>query len=122
CRSRRDPDSDCGGDVNAPRTRGRPRGRNVEPAVLAEIEALVADLPPRPDLLLEHLHRIQDRYGCIRAAHMTALAHHLKLALTEVYEVATFYHHFDCVDDDELPPPPLTVRVCDSVTCEMFGA
>ncbi len=103
-------------------TRGHPRGRALDLAALADIETLIADMPRRTDLLIEYLHRIQDRYGCIPAAHMTALADLLKLATTEVYEVATFYHHFDCVDDDAPPPARLTVRVCDSVTCEMFGA
>ena len=84
--------------------------------------ALLKDAPRRRDLLIEFLHLIQDRYGCISAAHAVALARELKLAPAEVYEVATFYHHFDVVKEDQHPPPPLTVRVCDSITCAMFGA
>ena len=78
-------------------------------------EALLGDAPRRRDLLIEHLHKIQDRYGCISAAHLAALAREMKLAMTEVYEVATFYHHFDVVKEGEDAPPPLTVRVCDSL-------
>ncbi|MCC7410690.1 MAG: NAD(P)H-dependent oxidoreductase subunit E [Gammaproteobacteria bacterium] len=79
-------------------------------------------MPRRRDLLIEYLHLIQDAYHHIAARHLVALADELRLAPTEVYEVATFYHHFDVVREGETPPPPLTVRVCDSITCEMFGA
>jgi formate dehydrogenase len=79
-------------------------------------------MPRRRDMLLEGLHRINDRYGCLRVEHLTALADELRLALTEVYEVASFYHHFDIVRDPATQPPALTVRVCDSVTCAMCGA
>ena len=82
----------------------------------------MADLPRRRDLLIEHLHLIQDRYGHLSARHLAALAEEMKLAMTEVYEVATFYAHFDVVREDETPPPALTIRVCDSLTCEMMGA
>jgi formate dehydrogenase len=102
--------------------RGRPKGRAVEPQALAEIQALLGDAPRRRDLLIEHLHRIQDRYGHLSAAHLTALAREMKLSLTEVYEVATFYHHFDVIKEGGTPPPPLTVRVCDSLSCELAGA
>src|SRR5262249_14602090 len=102
--------------------RGRPKGRQVDPHALAEIKALLGDAPRRRDLLIEHLHKIQDRYGHISAAHVVALAAEMKLAMTEVYEVATFYHHFDVIKDGETPPAPLTVRVCDSLSCEMAGA
>ncbi len=78
-------------------------------------------MPKRPDLLIEYLHRIQDTYGHLPAPHLVALAHELRLAPTEIYEVATFYHHFDVVTQGD-PPPSLTIRVCESVTCEMFGA
>jgi len=104
------------------RARPRPKGRSVAPEALAEVRALLGDDPRRRDLLLEFLHRIQDNFGHLSAAHLVALAAELKLAPTEVYEVASFYHHFDVVKEGETPPPPLTVRVCDSVTCEMFGA
>ena len=75
----------------------------------------------RRDLLIEHLHLIQDKYGFISSAHMAALAAEMKLAQTEVYEVATFYAHFDVVKEGETPPPPVTVRVCDSLSCAMAG-
>lgn len=76
----------------------------------------------REDLLIENLHRLQDRYGCLHARHLAALAHHMRLALVEVFEVASFYAHFDLVMDGEEAPPPLTVRVCDSLSCALAGA
>src|ERR687890_829695 len=94
-----------------------PKGRGVDPAALDEVRALLADRPRRRDLLIEHLHLIQDRYGCLGAAHLAALADEMRLALAEVYEVATFYAHFDVVKEDGIPVPPITVRVCDSITC-----
>jgi formate dehydrogenase len=102
--------------------RGLPRGRQVEPEALEDIEALLGERPRERDLLIEFLHLIQDKYGCLHARHLAALAHEMKLALVEVYEVASFYAHFDIVLDGETPPPPLTVRVCDSLTCELMGA
>ena len=102
--------------------RGKPKGRAVDAKALAEVRALLGDAPRRRDLLIEHLHRIQDRYGHLSAAHLVALAREMKLAPTEVYEVATFYHHFDVVKEGDAAPPPLTVRVCDSLSCEMAGA
>ena len=102
--------------------RGTPKGRPVDPRALAEVQALLEVEPRRRDLLIEHLHKIQDRYGHLSAAHVAALAREMKLAQTEVYEVATFYHHFDVIKDGETPPPPLTVRVCDSLSCELSGA
>jgi formate dehydrogenase len=75
-----------------------------------------------PDLLIEHLHKIQDKFGHISSKHLAALAAEMKLSQTEVYEVATFYHHFDVVKEGQTPPPPLTVRVCESVSCDMAGA
>ncbi len=98
------------------------RGRTVELQALEEIRSLLGDAPRRRDLLIEHLHRIQDKYKHISAAHAVALAEEMKLASTEIYEVATFYHHFDIVKEGEQAPQALTVRVCDSITCEMFGA
>ena len=98
------------------------RWRPVDHQALAEVKELLGDEPKRRDLLIEHLHKIQDRYHHISAAHIVALASLMGLATTEVYEVATFYHHFDVVKEGETPPPSLTVRVCDSITCEMFGA
>src|SRR5215471_63406 len=101
--------------------RAVPKGRQVDPDALAEVRALLADSPRRRDLLIEFLHRIQDQRGCISAAHVAALAQELKLAQTEVYEVATFYHHFDVVKEGEAPPPALTVRVCETLSCAMAG-
>ena len=102
-----------------PRT---PKGRQVDPQAAADIAALLTDRSRRRDLLIEHLHLIQDRYGHISSAHLAALAAEMKLAQTEVYEVATFYAHFDVVKEGETPPPPVTVRVCDSLSCAMAGA
>lgn len=98
------------------------KGRQVDMQALAEVQALLSDEPRRKDLLIEHLHKIQDAYKHISAAHLVALAHEMKLSRAEVYEVATFYHHFDVIKEDQTPPPQLTVRVCDSMTCEMLGA
>jgi formate dehydrogenase beta subunit len=102
--------------------KGQIRGRAVDPTALAEVRELLGEEPRRRDLLIEHLHKIQDRYHCLPAAHLVALAEEMRLATTEVYEVATFYHHFDVVKEGETMPPALTVRVCDSITCELFGA
>jgi formate dehydrogenase beta subunit len=99
-----------------------PKGRQIDPAALDAVRALLGDAPRRRDLLIEHLHLIQDRYGHLSAAHLAALAHEMKLAQTEVYEVATFYAHFDVVKEGDTPPPPVTVRVCDSLSCAMAGA
>ena len=99
-----------------------PKGRQPEPRSANEISLLLGDLPRTRDLLIEALHRIQDRYRCIGPDHMTALADEFRLALTEVYETATFYHHFDVLEDDQAVPPEITIRVCDSLTCEMSGA
>ena len=107
------------GRRRSPRT---PKGRQVDPQAAADIEALLTDRPRRRDLLIEHLHLIQDHYGHLSAAHLAALAHEMKLALTEVYEVATFYAHFDVVKEGQTPPPPVTVRVCDSLSCALKGA
>src|SRR5262245_7067361 len=104
------------------KVRSTPKGRPVDPAALAEVQALLGDAPRRRDLLIEHLHKVNDRYGHLSAAHMGALAQEMKLSQTEVYEVATFYHHFDVVKEGGTPPPALTVRVCDSIACELAGA
>ena len=102
--------------------RGHTKGRQVDAEALAEVRALLGDAPRRRDLLVEYLHRIQDRHGCIAAAHAVALAQEMRLSMTEVYEVATFYHHFDVVNEGETPPPPVTVRICDTISCAMAGA
>ncbi|MCY4244431.1 MAG: NAD(P)H-dependent oxidoreductase subunit E, partial [Gammaproteobacteria bacterium] len=101
--------------------RAGPRGRRVLPAALDEVRALLGDAPRRRDLLVEHLHLIQDHYRCISDAHLVALAAEMKLAPAEAYEVASFYHHFDVVKDGAAAPPAVTVRVCDSVSCELAG-
>src|SRR5437868_15029879 len=85
-----------------------PKGRQVDPAALGEVQALLGDRERRRDLLIEHLHLLQDRFGYLQARHLAALADEMKLALVEVYEVASFYAHFDIVMDGEAPPPPLT--------------
>jgi formate dehydrogenase beta subunit len=103
------------------RLRPAPKGREIDPRVLAHVRALLGDAPRRPDLLIEHLHRIQDERGCLSPPYLRALAHELRLSPAEVHEVATFYHHFDVITDDEAPPPPLTVRVCESVACHLAG-
>jgi formate dehydrogenase len=112
-----------GQPAGARRRPGRtPKGRQVDPGALADVRALLGSRPRQRDLLIEHLHLIQDRYGHLAAAHLAALAEEMKLALTEVYEVATFYSHFDVVKEGEAPPPAVTVRVCDSLSCAMAGA
>jgi formate dehydrogenase len=107
------------GRRRAPRT---PKGRQIDPQALAEVRSLLGERERRRDLLIEHLHLIQDRYGHLSAAHLAALALEMKLALTEVYEVATFYAHFDVVKEGETPPAAVTVRVCDSLSCALAGA
>ena len=99
-----------------------PRGRQAQNFHLEEISKLLGDKPRRKDLLIEFLHLIQDKFGCINFEHVSALAEELKLAQAEIYEVATFYAHFDVIKEGELPPPPTTIRVCDSLSCELNGA
>ena len=104
------------------RARSVPKGRQVEPRAKVEIETLLGERSRDRDLLIEHLHLIQDSYGQISAAHLAALADEMHLAFAEVFETATFYAHFDVVKEGEADVPKLTVRVCDSLTCAMFGA
>ncbi len=104
------------------RVRGTPKGRSVDPKAREEVRGLLKDAPLRRDLLIEYLHRIQDRYGHLSAAHLVALADEMKLSMTEVYEVATFYHHFDVIKEGDTAPQAVTVRVCDSIACEMAGS
>ena len=102
--------------------RATPKGRQLDDAAWDEVRALLGDAPRRRDLLIEHLHLIQDRFGHLSAAHLRALAEEMRLSMAEVYEVATFYAHFDVVKEGEAPPPALTIRVCDSLSCELAGA
>ena len=104
------------------RAKGRPKGRALDDAALDEVRALLGDAPRRRDLLIEHLHRIQDTHGHLAARHLRALAEEMRLAQAEIWEVATFYAHFDPVREDDAPPPATTIRVCDSLTCELAGA
>jgi NADH:ubiquinone oxidoreductase subunit E len=104
------------------RAKSTPKGRQVDPQAAEEIAVLLGDRPRRRDLLIEHLHLIQDKYRQISAAHLAALADEMKLAFAEVFETATFYAHFDVVKEGENNIAPLTIRVCDSLTCAMLGA
>ncbi len=106
------------------RGKGRktPKGRQLEENAWEELRALLGDRPRRRDLLIEYLHLIQDTYGYLSAAHLRALAEEMRLSMAEVWEVASFYAHFDLVREDEAPPPALTIRVCDSLSCELAGA
>src|SRR5947208_12299224 len=104
------------------RAKSTPKGRQVEPQAADEIAALLGDRPRRRDLLIEHLHLIQDKYRQISAAHLAALADEMKLSFAEVFETATFYAHFDVVKEGEKDIAPRTIRVCDSLTCAMMGA
>jgi formate dehydrogenase len=107
-----------------PRKRARafPKGRQLAEDALLEVRELLGSRPRRPDLLIEFLHLIQDRYHYLSARHLRALCDEMRLPQAAVYEVATFYSHFDVVKEGETPPPPTTVRVCDSITCELKGA
>src|SRR4029453_5637246 len=98
------------------KVRAHSKGRPVDAGDLEEVRVLLGNEPRRRDLLIEHMHKINSRYGHLSAAHLAALAQEMKLSQTEVYEVATFYHHFDVVKEDETPPPAVTVRVCDSLS------
>lgn len=98
------------------------KGRQLQDGPWEEVRALLGDRPRRRDLLIEHLHLIQDEYGHLSAAHLRALAEEMRLSMAEVYEVATFYAHFDVVKEGEPAPPDLTIRVCDSLSCELAGA
>src|SRR6202050_1030298 len=104
------------------RAKSTPKGRQIDPQAAEEIAVLLGDRPRRRDLLIEHLHLIQDKYNQISAAHLAALADEMKLSFAEVFEAAAFYAHFDVVKEGEPDIAPLTIRVCDSLTCAMLGA
>jgi len=110
------------GGAGRRRPAATPKGRQIDTVALGEVQELLGNRSRQRDLLIEHLHLIQDKYGHLSAPHLVALAHEMKLALAEVYEVATFYAHFDVVKEDGDVPPPVTVRVCDSLSCAMRGA
>ena len=118
------PTNDESGVWKSGRGKGRrtPKGRQLDDVALAEVRNLLGERPRRRDLLIEFLHLIQDSYGCLSAAHLRALAEEMRLAQAEVYEVATFYAHFDVVKEGEEAPPAITIRVCDSLSCELAGA
>ena len=102
--------------------KGRISGRVIDHNAISEIKKLIGNQSVKRDMLIEHLHKIQDKYHHISNRHIMALAKIMNLSMAAIYETATFYHHFDVINDNENPPPNITVRVCDSVTCEMFGA
>jgi formate dehydrogenase len=102
------------------RERG-PKGRVVDDSALADVRALLGTRERRRDLLIEHLHLIQDKFGCLEARHLRALAEEMRLSQAEVYEVASFYDHFDVVKEGEARPAPVTVRVCESISCMIAG-
>jgi formate dehydrogenase len=104
------------------RGRKTPKGRQYEDSALDEVRSLLFGLPRDRDLLIEFLHLIQDKYGHLSAAHLRALAEEMRLSMAEIYEVATFYAHFDVVKEGQTPPPAMTIRVCDSLSCELAGA
>src|SRR3989454_4102544 len=109
-------------EVSKQRKRQAPKGRRVDAGALEEVQRLLGNASHQRDLLIEHLHKIQDSFGHLSAAHLAALAQEMRLAQTEVFEVASFYHHFDIVKEGETAPAELTVRVCDGLSCEMAGA
>ena len=109
------------GEAGQRRARAFAKGRQVDPKALAELDWLLEDRPKSRDQLIEHLHAIQDHYGHLSARHLAALAHLMRLPMAEVYEVATFYAHFDVVKEGE-EAPGLTIRICDSLSCQMNGA
>ena len=116
------PDRPAGNVGSRKRARAFPKGRQFEDTALHEVRELLGSRPRRPDLLIEFLHLIQDRYHYLSARHLRALCEEMRLPQAAVYEVATFYSHFDVVKEGDTPPPPTTIRVCDSITCELKGA
>ena len=104
------------------KTRSTSRGRQLDPDALDEISAILSGKGRSRDQLIEHLHTLQDRFGCLSLRHLRALSHWMNLPMAAVYETATFYAHFDIVRDGEVPPAPITIRVCDSLSCQLAGA
>lgn len=102
--------------------RSTPKGRQLSEEAIIEVQHLLKDMPVRRDLLIEYLHRVQDTFGHLSAPHIKALAEYLNIGEAEVYEVASFYAHFDLIKEGETPPPAITLRVCNSLSCKMAGA
>ena len=123
-----EPDTTVTSDASrSRRTRATLKGRQTDPDLLEALRRLLGDERKHPelrrrDLLIEHLHAIQDANGHLALDWLRALASYMTLPMAAVYETATFYAHFDVVHDGEAPPPALTVRVCDSLSCELAGA
>ncbi len=111
-----------GGASGKRRARATPKGRQLDPQSVKDIRGLLGEAPRRRDLLIEYLHLVQDKYGCIGANHLAALASEMRIPMAEAYEVATFYHHFDVLKEEQQAPPEITIRVCDSLSCELAGA
>ena len=113
-------------DPSTPRQKRTRRERPVTAQALAAVREVIGQTPLRRDLLIEHLHAVNDRFGQLQTDHLAALAELLRLSQAEVYEVASFYHHFDIVRENAAggfdAPPRITVRVCDGLSCEMAGA
>ena len=99
-----------------------PKGRSLDQKAGDEVRSLINGTPIKRDLLIEYLHLIQDKYRCIKKKHLAALADIMKIPFAEAFEVASFYAHFDVLNDDEIEPPEITIRVCDSLTCELKGS
>ena len=100
----------------------RKKGREPESEAIMDITRLLGNAPLRRELLLEYLHAVQDTYGCLNISHLVALSAIMQIPQVEVYEVASFYAYFDIVGERGAKPPTTTVRICDSLTCSMFGA
>ena len=108
--------------LDATKKKFYPKGRDVDDTAFEEVNNLIGDLPKKRDMLIEFLHLIQDKYGEIRKKHLGALAKLMKIPFAEAFEVATFYAHFDVIEDDAPSIQDITIRVCDSLTCELFGS
>ncbi len=103
------------------RRKSKLKGRQADDASLAEVRQLIGNAPHRRDLLIENLHKLNDEYRALHDRHLVALAKEMNLPMAEVYEVATFYHHFEVVRGND-PVADITVRVCDGIACELAGA
>ena len=110
------------GSARGRRGRAFSKGRQVDPEILQQVKQVLGNRPRRRDLLIEHLHLFQDKFGFITTKQLVALSHEMKMAMAEVYEVASFYAHFDIIRDGENELPPITLRVCDSITCSLLGS